>query len=119
MNASQKRKSEELFEEYSQEEVSQEDFESAEKKAENLGEQMDNFKFLLGMLKDSWNGVYELNKTSLAIIVGSLLYVVSPLDAIPDVIPVLGWLDDIAIVGLAMSRLNSVIKDYKAFKGIV
>jgi uncharacterized membrane protein YkvA (DUF1232 family) len=26
------------------------------------------------------------------------LYVVSPLDAIPDVIPVLGWTDDTAVV---------------------
>lgn len=119
MNASQKQKSEELFEEYSQEEISQADFEKAEKKAGNLGEQMDNFKLLLGMLKDSWNGVYDLNKTSLAIIVGSLLYVLSPLDAIPDIIPVFGWLDDIAIVGLAMSKLNSVIQDYKRFKGII
>jgi len=118
MNASQKQKSEELFEEYSHSEVSAADFEKAEKKASKLGEQMDNFKLLLGMLKDSWNGVYELNKTSVAIIVGALLYVVSPIDAIPDFIPFFGWVDDIAIVGLAMSKLNDVIQDYKIFKGV-
>ncbi|MBE7652158.1 DUF1232 domain-containing protein [Tenacibaculum finnmarkense genomovar finnmarkense] len=118
MNTSQKEKSEELFEKFSQQEVSQADFENAEKKSKNLGEQMDNFILLLGMLKDSWNGTYQLNKTSLAIIVGALLYVVSPIDAIPDFIPVLGWLDDIAIVAFAMSKLKSVIQDYKNFKGI-
>jgi uncharacterized membrane protein YkvA (DUF1232 family) len=33
------------------------------------------------------------------------LYVVSPVDLIPDVILVLGWLDDVLIVGLAMRWL--------------
>ncbi len=28
-----------------------------------------------------------------------VLYVVSPLDLVPDVIPVLGWLDDIGVLG--------------------
>ncbi|WP_233883973.1 YkvA family protein [Tenacibaculum piscium] len=118
MDANQEKKSKKLFEQYSQEEISQEDFEKAEKKSKNLGEQMDNFKLLLEMLKDSWSGTYQLNKTSLAIIVGALLYVVSPLDAIPDIIPVFGWLDDITIVGYAMTKLKDVIQDYKNFKGI-
>ena len=31
---------------------------------------------------------------------GALIYVISPLDLIPDWIPVIGWLDDLGVVAL-------------------
>ncbi len=37
--------------------------------------------------------------------VGILLYVLSPIDLIPDLIPVVGWLDDIVLVPLAIRFL--------------
>jgi uncharacterized membrane protein YkvA (DUF1232 family) len=52
----------------------------------------------------------------MAIIVGAILYVVSPIDAIPDFLPIIGWIDDIAIVGLAMNKLSNLIAEYKRFK---
>ena len=30
----------------------------------------------------------------------AVLYVLSPVDFVPDVIPIIGWLDDIGILGL-------------------
>jgi uncharacterized membrane protein YkvA (DUF1232 family) len=36
----------------------------------------------------------------------TLLYVISPLDFIPDIIPVLGWLDDITMIGLLMKSFK-------------
>ena len=38
-------------------------------------------------------------------VIGIVLYVLSPIDLIPDVIPVVGVLDDIVIVPLAIRRL--------------
>lgn len=39
-----------------------------------------------------------------------LLYIISPIDLIPDIIPVIGWVDDLValamIVTVAMSMLN-------------
>lgn len=37
------------------------------------------------------------------------LYLLSPLDFIPDVIPVLGWIDDLVIVPLLVSWLVSLL----------
>jgi len=38
-----------------------------------------------------------------AIIGAAIAYVLCPLDAIPDCIPVLGWTDDLAVLGAAIS----------------
>ncbi len=42
-----------------------------------------------------------------AVIAGALGYLVLPIDIVPDTIPVLGWIDDVAVLGLA-SRLPIV-----------
>lgn len=35
----------------------------------------------------------------------ALLYIVSPLDLIPDVIPVVGWLDDLGVLAWAARQV--------------
>lgn len=64
------------------------------------------------MCKDTLAGRYKMNKWNMSVIVGTILYVVSPLDAIPDVVPLLGWLDDVTIVGYAISKLSDEMKRY-------
>ncbi|MGO3265405.1 MAG: YkvA family protein, partial [Sphingobacteriaceae bacterium] len=59
-------------------------------------------------------GRYKMSRWNLSIIVGTILYVVSPIDAIPDMIPVLGWLDDASIVGFAISKLADELDRYRA-----
>ena len=48
--------------------------------------------------------------------VAALIYVVSPLDLVPDFLIGLGLLDDVAIVGWAMSRLKDEVDKYQSFK---
>jgi uncharacterized membrane protein YkvA (DUF1232 family) len=36
-----------------------------------------------------------------------LLYVISPLDFVPDVIPILGWIDDLAVLAYMGYCLSS------------
>jgi uncharacterized membrane protein YkvA (DUF1232 family) len=47
------------------------------------------------------------------IILACLVYVISPLDAIPDVIPVVGLSDDVAVVLAAACKLGSELNRYK------
>lgn len=49
----------------------------------------------------------------LALVVG-VLYILSPADAIPDIIPIIGWLDDIGIMGLLVSWLMRELNNYTA-----
>ncbi|MBX7134506.1 MAG: DUF1232 domain-containing protein [Fimbriimonadaceae bacterium] len=37
----------------------------------------------------------------------ALLYVVSPLDVVPDLAPVIGWIDDLGVAAMAVSALLS------------
>jgi uncharacterized membrane protein YkvA (DUF1232 family) len=46
----------------------------------------------------------------IVLIVAALLYLISPLDAVPDLIPVVGWLDDETVASLVLTYL-----DHKAF----
>lgn len=49
------------------------------------------------------------------IIVGSLGYLISPLDAIPDVIPIAGLTDDIGVLAAAIAAIAMHIKaEHKA-----
>lgn len=56
-------------------------------------------------LKDS-----SVAKWRKALLLGAIAYVVLPFDAIPDTIPVLGWLDDLGLLSIAAS---AVWKDLK------
>ena len=51
-----------------------------------------------------------LNARNLIVLGAALLYFISPIDCIPDVLPIVGWMDDIGVLALAMgfvaSRLN-------------
>lgn len=38
------------------------------------------------------------------------LYLVSPIDAIPDLTPILGWIDDVGLMSLAMGWLLSQVQ---------
>jgi uncharacterized membrane protein YkvA (DUF1232 family) len=44
----------------------------------------------------------------------AVVYVISPADVIPDVIPVIGWLDDIGVMGLLVSWLMRELDRYPA-----
>ena len=90
---------------------------TAEKKASYLGEQFENFVLLWGLLKDYWNGEYKNAPWRLIAAIGfAVAYLVSPIDVIPDFIPVLGFVDDAAVFALTIAAFQAEIDDYKKWK---
>lgn len=49
-------------------------------------------------------------------IVGALIYFVSPIDLIPDNVPVIGYLDDLAVINFALKLVHDDIEEYKEWK---
>ncbi len=49
-------------------------------------------------------------------ITGALVYFLSPVDLIPDVIPVIGVVDDAMIVGLALALVGSDLECYEQWR---
>jgi Uncharacterized conserved protein len=51
--------------------------------------------------------------TSKAIAIGALLYLVSTIDAIPDIIPIIGLTDDVGVILAAVVSLGVKLSKYK------
>ena len=67
---------------------------------------------IFGRLVRSWmEGKYCLPAASLLVFIAALIYFVNPLDMIPDSIPVLGLIDDGAVITLvAKSNIGTISK---------
>lgn len=74
-------------------------------------------RVLLGMLKDIKNGAYKnVPWLTIATIVMVLLYVLNPLDLVPDFIPLVGYLDDATILTLGVGWIQSDLHRYLDWK---
>ena len=76
----------------------------------SLGEQV---LMLLGMLYDYITGAYiTVPLKTIGAIVFSLLYVLNPIDLVPDILPGLGFLDDALLVTTLLSWARTDIERY-------
>ncbi len=99
---------------------------ASESDINNVRDNLD--KMNRGPLKKVWGKVTQLWEafkspdtpaSAKAIIIGALLYAVSPLDLIPDVIPVLGLTDDVSVIGLAFTQVMRLVGSLAVGKVIV
>jgi uncharacterized membrane protein YkvA (DUF1232 family) len=74
-------------------------------------------KLLFSLVKDYAQDSYrEIPWTTIAAVVGSLLYIFSPIDLIPDFIPLAGLADDAAVLGLCLAGIAADLKKYEKWK---
>lgn len=46
------------------------------------------------------------------IVLGTLAYLFSPIDIAPDFLPIVGWIDDAAVMALLVSEVSQIFIDY-------
>jgi uncharacterized membrane protein YkvA (DUF1232 family) len=71
---------------------------------------------LFTMLRAMIRGSYKASFLTMVALIAGLLYILSPIDLIPDFIPVVGWLDDGAVMYFLLKRLMYEMQRYEAWK---
>ncbi|MDP4548052.1 MAG: YkvA family protein [Marinobacter sp.] len=76
-----------------------------------------DIKLMFSLIRDYWNGHYRtVPWKTIAAVAGALLYVLNPLDLIPDLIFGFGLLDDAGVVALCLKLVESDLHKYAAWK---
>lgn len=71
-------------------------------------------KIIIAMLRSWANGDYkQVPWTTLALCAGALIYFVNPLDAVPDIVPGFGLLDDATVIGFVVASVREDLNKFK------
>lgn len=85
-----------------------------------LGKAGAALRTLVPLCRDVISGRYRpVPWKALGLAAGALLYLVSPLDLIPDMLVGLGILDDLVIVTWLLGKLDDALADYRLWRGEV
>ncbi|MCD4777300.1 MAG: DUF1232 domain-containing protein [Candidatus Aegiribacteria sp.] len=107
--------------------VSDEDVTKVVKKAEEIEGKfrtkgplkrfIDDVKLMISLVKDYANGNYRsIPYWTIAAVVAALIYVINPVDLIPDFIPVIGFVDDAAVVSVCLLLVEQDLVKYREWK---
>ena len=82
-----------------------------------LGRFIEDGQLLIAIVKDYWSGGYrQIPYGVIASIVFTLIYVLNPFDLVPDMLPLIGQLDDVAIMGACLILVEQDLHKYKDWK---
>jgi uncharacterized membrane protein YkvA (DUF1232 family) len=97
-------------------------FDEAAKQAESMpkepfAENWPYFQAMLRLIRAYAEGQYpEVPESTLVVIIAAIIYVVNPLDVIPDALPALGFLDDATVIALAVRRSRQTLDDFMTWE---
>lgn len=76
-------------------------------------------KYSIQSVYEWYRGLIRNPKYRWWVLLGTLVYFVSPLDVIPDIFPIVGELDDVFLLTLLVSEFSQMlIEGFKARKGV-
>lgn len=89
----------------------------ANKKAPDAKQAIDSglseFVLFMKMIKAVRAGEYKMSRTTVLYLLATALYVISPIDLIPDFLLGLGFIDDIAVLSLFVKRIRTEIARFQ------
>ncbi len=105
-----------LYEKYKKIKITAEDLKKAGKLKNNLGAVATKFELLVRMVKSDRRGEFKISTMDKVKIAGAIIYVISTIDAVPDILPIIGFGDDIGVVAYVISKLGNLISEYEKFE---
>lgn len=82
-----------------------------------MGRLRDDLNLLIGLCLAWWRGEYRaLGAQALLSVVAGLLYFLMPLDAVPDWLPGVGLLDDLAVLAWVLRTWDAELQAYRAWR---
>ena len=112
------RKAKKFYEGYKKTKITLEQLKKANNLKGNLGEIGNKFALLVRMMRANLKGEFEISTADKLKSVGAIVYVITTIDAVPDIIPVLGFGDDIGVVAYVIGKLGKLIKEYEEFERV-
>lgn len=86
----------------------------AKKQKGPLSGRFDDIMTLTRLVRAYVKGDYrEVSWETVALAIGALIYFLSPVDLIPDVIPVVGYIDDAAVIGFVVASIYTDLNNFR------
>ena len=82
-----------------------------------VGDKLTDVPVLISMVRSYMKKEYtKIPLGSIIGVVAALIYFVSPVDFIADAIPVVGYLDDIVVLGWVLKMVHDDLEEYREWK---
>lgn len=82
-----------------------------------VGTSLSNVPTMFRLLSSYYKGEYEdIPRRQLIIIVSALSYLISPIDLVPDLLPVVGLIDDMAVISICVKLTKNELEKYLAWR---
>ncbi len=75
-----------------------------------------DFYTAVRLLTCSLSGTYKVDRNTFLILAGAIIYVATPCDVIPDVIPIAGYMDDAFVLRMAVNTCVSELQKFKQWE---
>lgn len=84
-----------------------------------IGKYASDIKYMCAMVRDYAKRDYtDVKLSAMIAVAAALIYLVSPIDIIPDYIPVVGYLDDMAVLAYAIKVTYKEIEAYRLWRNL-
>ncbi len=91
--------------------------EKARKNPGPMSARLQDLATLIRLARAYFGGAYrDVPWDTIALVVAAIAYFVSPIDLIPDFIPVAGYLDDATVIGFVLASVNNDLHNFREWE---